>query len=102
MAFDGLSIGVAHVSTLDDADSAALSASRAWAQNHDAHAALDAAEQSASQHGESVLPDTLRIAADGTVTVAITRTATTLLLAHVHQLHSWTVVKETGSGRYTG
>lgn len=98
-AFDGLSIGVAHVSAVDDANSAALSASQAWRQNHDLTAALQAAEQTASQHGETVVATSLSVASDGTARVTIQREATTLVIRHIHALHSWLVIKASGSGR---
>ena len=98
-AFDGLSIGVAHVSAIDDANSAALSASQAWRQNHDLTAALQAAQQTASQHGENVVPASLQVATDGTARLTIQREATTLVIRHIHALHSWLVVTASGSGR---
>ncbi len=99
VAFDALSIGVAHVSAIDDANSAALSASQAWHAHHDPTAALQAAQQTASEHGEPVVPSSLQVEADGTVRLKITREATTLLVRHVHALNSWITITAEGSGR---
>jgi len=99
VAFDGLSIGVAHVSAVDDANSAALAASRAWQNSHDTAHALEAAEQTASEHGETVVDSSLRFDSDGTAHVDIRRDATTLIVRHVHALRSWIEITATGSGR---
>lgn len=99
-AFDGLSIGVAHISAIDDANSVARSASSAWTAHHDMQAALAAAQETAAQHGETVLPNSLQVASDGTCTVRIARQATTLIIGHIKELRSWVRVTESGSGRY--
>jgi hypothetical protein len=99
LGFDALSIGVAHVSAVDDADSAALAASNAWHNAHNMPAALQAAEQTASEHGETVISTSFRVAPDGTVRLQIQRDATTLVVRHVHALHSWVTVTASGSGR---
>jgi hypothetical protein len=99
VAFDGVSIGVAHVSAVDDANSAALSASRAWQSSHDIAHALEAAEQTASEHGETVVDNSLRFDSDGTAHVDIRRDATTLIVRHIHALRSWIEITATGSGR---
>jgi hypothetical protein len=99
VAFDGLSIGVAHVSAVDDANSAALAASRDWQTSHDMAHALEAAEQTASEHGETVVDNSLRFDSDGTAHIDIRREATTLVVRHIHALRSWIEITATGSGR---
>jgi hypothetical protein len=102
VGFDALSIGVAHVSAVDDADSAAVAASAAWHANPTTLApALQAAEGSAAEHGETVVPQSLQVAADGTVHLKLERDATTLLVKHLSPLKSWANVVVKGSGRYT-
>lgn len=100
VAFDGLSIGVAHVSAADDADSAARAASHEWEQSHDRAAALEAAQASAAEHGETVIATSLQIAPDGTVQLDIEHNATTLVVQHIHALRSWVTITEGGSGKY--
>ena len=73
VAFDGVSIGVAHVSTIDDANSAALAASHAWQDSHDMNRALQAAQQTAAQHGETVVDNILSVDAEGTAHVQRSR-----------------------------
>lgn len=62
-------------------------------------AALKAAQQTASEHGENVVPASLQVDTDGTARVTIQREASTLVIRHIHALHSWTVISATGSGR---
>ncbi|HEX7105614.1 MAG TPA: hypothetical protein VF218_06595 [Acidothermaceae bacterium] len=102
VAFDGVSIGVAHVSAIDDANSAALAASRAWQTSHDMSQALQAAQQTAAQHGETVIDASLHFDGDGTAHIDIQRDATTLIVRHIHALRSWIEITATGSGRSVG
>ena len=102
IAFDGVSIGVAHISAADDANSAALAASTSWHDHHDQTLALQAAQEAASMHGETVVPNSLRIDSDGTVHLTLEHDATTLVIQHVSALHSWVAVTADGSGRYAG
>ena len=101
VAFDGVSIGVAHVSAADDANTVARSASHAWFDTHQTDAAFQAAESTAAEHEETVVPASLTVAADGTVDVKIQRAATTLVVHHIHALRSWVTITATGSGKYT-
>lgn len=102
IAFDGVSIGVAHISTADDANTAALAASTSWHDHHDATLALQAAQQVASMHAETVVANSVRIDSDGTVHLTLEHDATTLVVRHVSALHSWVAVTAGGTGRYAG
>jgi hypothetical protein len=102
VAFDGVSIGVAHISTIDDANTAARAASRSWYQDHDIAKALQAAQDVAAEHAETVVANSLRIDPDGTAHLELEHDATTLVVRHVSALHSWAAVKADGSGRYVG
>jgi hypothetical protein len=100
VGFDGLSIGVAHVSAMDDANSAATAGSVAWrADQGNLDATLQAAQGSASQHGETVLPNSLHVDPDGTVHLKIQHDATTLLVRHLGPLRSWATVVVNGSAK---
>ena len=101
VGFDGVSIGVAHVSAADDANTVARSASHAWLDTHQAAAALQAAQSTAEEHDETVISSSLKVATDGTVDVEIERTATTLVVRHIHALRSWVTITAAGSGKYT-
>jgi hypothetical protein len=100
--FDGLSIGVAHVSAADDANSAARSASHAWNDSHDLNDALHAAESSAAEHHETVVPKSFHVLGDGTVDLKVQRSASTLVVRHIEPLRSWTTITAAGSGKYVG
>ncbi|MGH8889045.1 MAG: hypothetical protein ACRDV3_04700 [Acidothermaceae bacterium] len=102
VAFDGLSIGVAHVSAADDANTAARSASHAWLDQHTLNAAVQAAQATASEHDEIVVTDSVHVQTDGTVDLKIERAATTLVVRHIHALHSWLTIVASGSGKYIG
>jgi hypothetical protein len=99
IAFDGVSIGVAHVSAVDDANAAALSASRAWQTSHDMAHAVEAAQQTAEEHGETIVDNSLHFDPDGTAHIDVRRDATTLIVRHIHALRSWIEITASGSGR---
>jgi hypothetical protein len=100
VGFDGLSIAVAHVSAKDDANSAAVAGATAWLSDKGALApTLLAAQNSAAQHGETVLTDSLTVGPDGTVHLELQRDATTLLIRHIGPLKSWATVIVKGSGK---
>jgi hypothetical protein len=98
LGFDGVSIGLCHLSTQDDANSAAVAAMEAWGTHHDINAAYQAAEQSATGHGETVLREGFTIdPSTSTVTLRMARTATTVVLGNVRG--SWAQVVETGTAK---
>jgi hypothetical protein len=99
VVFDGLSLAVAHFAAIDDADSAADSASEAWLATHDLSAALQAAQVSAAEHGETVQQGSLNVDPDGTAHVEITREATTLVVHRIPLLRSLTTITASGSGK---
>jgi hypothetical protein len=99
VGFDGLSIAVARVSAKDDANTAAVAASTAWRTDKGLLApTLLAAQTSADQHGETVLPNSLTVGPDGTVHLTLERIATTLLVRHIGPVRSWATVIVKGSG----
>jgi len=100
IGFDSLSIAVTHVSAKDDANAAAVAASQAWRSAHgDATATLQAAQISAAEHGETVVPDSLSADPDGTIHLRIRHDASTLLVRHLGPWRSWATVVVKGSGR---
>ena len=99
VGFDGLSIAVARVSAKDDANTAAVAASAAWRTDKGLLApTLAAAEASAAQHGETVLPTSLTVDPGGTVHLKLERVATTVLVRHIGPVRSWATVIANGSG----
>lgn len=96
VAFEGISVGTAHVNGADTANSVALAAAEAYAPKHNVKAAYAAAETEAVQHKAELLPDQFAIAADGSVDIAIKTTATTLFLYRTERTAKWAVVKSSG------
>jgi hypothetical protein len=104
VGFDGLSIGVAHVSTKDDANTAAVAASQAWLTNPTSStrgaATLAAADEVISQHGETLVPGSLVVSANGTVQLELRHQATTVLVHRLGPLRSWAEITVHGHGLY--
>src|SRR4051812_42887623 len=63
LLFDGAALVIGRVSTADNADLAAQAAADAWSGTHSYKTALLAAQTAAG--GDEVVPDSLRIAPDG-------------------------------------
>jgi hypothetical protein len=96
LAFDGLSVVSAHFGTSDDAQAAALAAASVSKQSG-VNGAAAAAQQSLSR-GETIVPGSLQVAADGTVSLRVRRTARSLVLRLLPRTRNWAVVTEAGSG----
>jgi hypothetical protein len=99
MVFEGISLVSAHVSGTDMANEVALHASEAYLNKHSPKAAKMAAETEASKHHAEVVKNSLTIGKDGTVTLRVRRSATTLLLYRTKQTAKWTVVVSEGHAR---
>lgn len=98
LGFDGVSIGLCHVSTSDDANTAARAALEDWGTNHNINTAYAAAQESASGHGETVLKEGFTIdPKSNAVTLKMTRTATSVILGPIHK--GWVKVSETGTAK---
>jgi hypothetical protein len=90
LLFEAVSVGLAHMGAQDDARGAASAASDVWQSTHKAELAYQAALSYADEHGDVLSPDDFEALPDGTVSVRITKVATTLVLRHVKPLRSWT------------
>ncbi len=97
LLFDGAALVIGRVSTADNADLAAQAAADAWSTTHSMKASLLAAQTAAG--GDELVPDSLRIAPDGSTAVAVHRSLSTLVVRHVPRLEGLTSVTETGRGR---
>lgn len=101
VGFDGISVGVAHLSTTDDANNAVQAASQSYERQHDLQQAYTAARGAINAH-EEVLVKGFAIQPDGTTTLTIVNTVKTLLLERTSQTKGWAVVTVTATGKYTG
>lgn len=96
--FDAVSVASAHVSTSDDADSAAAAAADEYQSTHNAKLAYAAASDEITNPSEQVVSGSLSIAADGTATLTIERKVTTLAMHDIGPLKKYTVLTVTGEG----
>ena len=102
LAFDSLSLVVAHVSAHDNAVEAVTAGADAWKARPDLQAAYNAAAKAAEAHSDSVETATFSADPDGTVHLRLHRKATTLLLYRISPLAHYADVTAAVSGRAFG
>jgi len=95
-AFDAVSVGSAHLSTSDDANSAASAAAADYQLSHNIQSALAAAKDEITNPNEVLLPNSLTIHADGSATVTIQRKITTVVMYRIGPLKKYTVIDVRG------
>lgn len=102
IGFDGVQVGLANVQLQDQANDAAVAARDAYMARHDESQALAAATSSAHEaNGDNVIvPGTLQVAADGTISLRLTRQIHTVV-AHYLPVDSFKTVSSTGSAEAT-
>lgn len=98
IGFDAISLVQARFQAADHATTAASAAADAYKGSPDVQKAFDAAYATLGAN-ETIETKTFRIARDGTVTLRLHRTATTLLLQHIGPLKHFADAVETGEGR---
>lgn len=101
VGFDGISIGVAHLTSADAASNAVQAASQSYEGRHDIQAAFTAAAQTLNSHQE-LLVKGFAIQPDGTTTLTIVNTVKTLLLERTSETKGWAVITVSATGKYTG
>jgi hypothetical protein len=101
LGFDGIAVGVGHLSTADDASNAAQSASQTFEVTHNLTLAFNAARGSLKPQ-ESLSSKGFAVAADGTATVTVTNTVHTLVFQRTSVSKAWTVITAHATGKYTG
>ena len=95
LGFDGVSIALCHISTQDDANTAARAAAEECETHHDQNSAFVAAKQSAQSHGEVIDGLSINTGTCEVTDVQLRRVATTVVLDKVHR--SWVDIAESGS-----
>jgi hypothetical protein len=95
-AFDAVALASAHLTTSDDANSAASAAAADFRTSHNVQSALSAAKDAITNPNEILLPDTLTIHPDGSATVTVERKITTLVMYRIGPLKKYTVIKISG------
>jgi len=91
IAFDTISVLSTNVTLEDTAFGSARAATDATQDNRNVQLAYDRAQAFASKQNllNTVDPASVRFGEDGSVTVTVTRTATTLVLQHLGSLQDW-------------
>jgi hypothetical protein len=97
LVFDGSSLLVERVAAADHADTAAQAAADSWHQQHSYPAAVAAAEDAAGS--DEVVPDSLKIASDGSTTLSLHRVVSTLVVRHLPRVKELASVTAAGNGR---
>lgn len=98
--FDGLSIGLAHLYSANNANAAATAASDTWLTTHDPNQALAAAQAVASSHDETVITASFRILPDGRVDLTLQKTVRTMLVHLIPPLRHLAIVTTAGTGKW--
>ena len=96
VGFDAAGVGVATVSTQDVANNAAREASETYLSSRDTRsvdAAYDAADVYVTANGGTLVPESFRVEADGTVFLTVHKSATTLLLYRIGGLKKFGEIK---------
>ncbi len=97
VGFDGISLVQARFQASDHATTAAVAAAEDYKTNHDVQKAYNAAFATLSGD-DSIETKTFAVAADGTITLRLHRTATTLVVGRIGPLKHWADAVETGTG----
>src|SRR4051794_35073156 len=97
--FDFVSVGVARMSTSDDANVAAQAASEEWVHSHNVQLAYNAAVAAITNPAERVLTRGFTVSPNGETQLFVRREATTLVAFRIGPLKKYTMV--TGHGEAT-
>lgn len=101
VGFDGISVGISHLNTTDDANTAVQAASQSYQTTHSVQQAYDAAV-AAVKPGEAVLQSDFTVSPDGTTTLTVTNTAKTLLLYRSKSTSKWAAITVHATGKFLG
>jgi hypothetical protein len=95
-AVDAVAVGSAHLTTTDDANSAASAAAADFRTSHNVASATSAAADAITNPSEQIVPGSLVIAGDGSVTVSVQRKITTVVMYRIGPLKKYTVIRVKG------
>jgi hypothetical protein len=94
--YDGFAILSNHVSTENDAQTAAYAASQSWHNDPNLSLAYQAAVQSISGKGDTVLTQSFTVDSDGNIHLLVRHTVHTIVFGRVGPLKHLTVTTESG------
>lgn len=98
VAFDGVAVLVASLGVQDEAQRAARAASSAYVQSGSAASAYEAAEADLSNRS-GITPGSFSVAKDGTVSLEVERTASTLFLHRTERTAGYAEASATATAR---
>lgn len=98
LAYDGISLVQANVSTADEAGMVAQAAAENYRSSKNLQAAYDEAVRSLSHEGDTVEASTFSVDPAGVVTLTVERTPKTLWMKRIGPLRNWTHVRQSGTG----
>ncbi|MDX6228387.1 MAG: hypothetical protein QOI76_1777 [Frankiales bacterium] len=101
LGFDGISVGLGHLATSDDASTAVQAASQNFQSSHNLQAAY-AAAQAAVKSTETIGTTDFTIRPDGTASLTLTNTVHTLVFYRTSKTKGLTVITAHATGKYTG
>lgn len=103
LAFDLVALGVGRLKAEDRAAAAARAAVSSWSSSKDVQAAYEAALAQVAEDGgaleDTIDPSTFTVAPDGTVTLTLEHTATTLVVEKVSPARRWATSSVTTTAR---
>jgi hypothetical protein len=94
--FDSISIGAARLGAKDDANNAADAASQDFRSSHNVDSAYQAALESLPSDSETIPAKTFLVQPDGTVSLVLRRTVSTLVAHDIGPLKKYALVVEHG------
>lgn len=97
LAFDGVALGAAQFRAEDRAQAAMRAAGVSFEVSKDLQAAYEAALSEAPE--DTIDPTTFSVAPDGTVTLTLTHSTSTLLVEKIGPLQQYATVSRTVTGR---
>lgn len=99
IGFDAISLVSTRFQAEDHAQTAARTASETYRSSKNLQAAYDAAVAEVAVHGDTIDPASFAVGTDGTTTLTLRRTASTMLVEKVGPLRDWALVETTVTGR---
>ena len=98
IGFDAIAVAQAKFQAADRATTAAAAASSSWTSSKNLQTAFNAAYATA-QDGDTIETESFKVSTDGTVSLHLHHTATTLLLHRIGALRHFAETVETGTAR---
>lgn len=96
LGYDAIALTASHIGAVDDANQAATAAADSWHDGHNLQAAVDAADKQLTST-ETLVPGSVRITTDGSVSLQVHRVTATLVAKSLPKIKDWTSFTVAGS-----